>query len=95
MQTILIFTLVLHILSGVFWAGTTFALARTGAYQADQFFRPHACTLFAAHARKVSGTQIPLNYRKFAGHFKGAIQSDIREFESCRPSQQIAFAAAT
>jgi hypothetical protein len=54
-----------------------------------------ACTLFAAHARKVSGTQIPLNYRKFAGHFKGAIQSDIREFESCRPSQQIAFAAAT
>jgi hypothetical protein len=40
MQTILIFTLVLHILSGVFWAGTTFALARTGAYQADQFFRP-------------------------------------------------------
>jgi hypothetical protein len=38
MQTILIFTLVLHILSGLFWAGTTFALA--GAYQADQFFRP-------------------------------------------------------
>jgi hypothetical protein len=40
MQTILIFTLVLHILSGVFWAGTTFALARTGANQTDQLFRP-------------------------------------------------------
>src|ERR1700704_2678465 len=40
MQTILMVTLVLHILSGVFWAGTTFALARTGANQADQFLRP-------------------------------------------------------
>ena len=33
-------TLVLHILSGVFWAGSTFALARTGAATADQLFRP-------------------------------------------------------
>jgi hypothetical protein len=32
--------LLLHILSGAFWAGTTFALARAGANQADQFFRP-------------------------------------------------------
>jgi hypothetical protein len=40
MQTILMVTLVLHILSGVLWAGTTFALARTGANQADQFLRP-------------------------------------------------------
>ena len=40
MRATLIVTLVLHILSGVFWAGTTFALARTGANQTDQFFRP-------------------------------------------------------
>jgi hypothetical protein len=40
MRATLIVTLVLHILSGVFWAGTTFALARTGANQANQFFRP-------------------------------------------------------
>ncbi len=40
MQATLVVTLVLHILSGVFWAGTTFALARTGADQAGQFFRP-------------------------------------------------------
>jgi hypothetical protein len=33
-------TLVLHLLSGVFWAGSTFALARTGAATADQLFRP-------------------------------------------------------
>lgn len=40
MQATLIVTLVLHVLSGVFWAGSTFVLARTGGYQADQFFRP-------------------------------------------------------
>src|SRR5258708_7784352 len=40
MQITLLVTLVLHILSGVFWAGSTFALARTGAATADQLFRP-------------------------------------------------------
>jgi len=40
MQMTLIATLVLHVLSGVFWAGTTFALARTGGNEADRFFRP-------------------------------------------------------
>src|SRR5437660_12767972 len=40
MQITLIVALVLHVLSGVFWAGTTFALARTGGNQADRFFRP-------------------------------------------------------
>ena len=39
MQATLIVTLVLHVLSGVFWAGSTFVLARTGGHQADQFFR--------------------------------------------------------
>jgi hypothetical protein len=40
MQISLLVTLVLHILSGVFWTGSTFALARTGAATADQLFRP-------------------------------------------------------
>jgi F0F1-type ATP synthase membrane subunit c/vacuolar-type H+-ATPase subunit K len=40
MQITLLVTSVLHILSGVFWAGSTFALARTGAGGADQLFRP-------------------------------------------------------
>jgi hypothetical protein len=40
MQITLIVTLVLHVLSGVFWAGTTFALARTASNQADRLFRP-------------------------------------------------------
>jgi F0F1-type ATP synthase membrane subunit c/vacuolar-type H+-ATPase subunit K len=40
MQITLLVTLMLHILSGVFWAGSTFALARTGAATADQLFRP-------------------------------------------------------
>ena len=39
MRIILIVALVLHVLSGVFWAGTTFALARTAGNQADLFFR--------------------------------------------------------
>src|SRR5262245_27354636 len=40
MQATLVVTVVLHVLSGVFWAGATFVLARTGGYQADRFFRP-------------------------------------------------------
>ena len=40
MQATLIIALVLHVLSGVFWAGSTFALARTGGNQAERFFRP-------------------------------------------------------
>jgi hypothetical protein len=40
MDTILIVASVLHVLSGVFWAGTTFALARLGGAHVDQFFRP-------------------------------------------------------
>jgi hypothetical protein len=40
MQATVIITLVLHVLSGVFWAGATFVLARTAGYQADQLFRP-------------------------------------------------------
>lgn len=40
MQVILLILLPLHILSGVFWAGSTFALARTGAASAGQLFRP-------------------------------------------------------
>jgi hypothetical protein len=40
MQVVLIILQVLHVLSGVFWAGTTFALARMGGNQAGQLFRP-------------------------------------------------------
>src|SRR5258708_35571733 len=48
MQATLIVTLVLHVLSGVFWAGSTFVLARTGGYQADRFFRPQMGAAAAA-----------------------------------------------
>ena len=40
MQITLIVTQVLHVLSGVFWAGTTFALTRMNGEQASQMFRP-------------------------------------------------------
>lgn len=40
MQITLIVTQVLHVLSGVFWAGTTFALARMSSDQTTQMFRP-------------------------------------------------------
>jgi hypothetical protein len=39
-QATLIVALVLHVLSGVFWAGSTFALARIGGKQAERLFRP-------------------------------------------------------
>jgi len=40
MQASLVVTLVLHVLSGVFWAGSTFTLARTGGAGAEKLFRP-------------------------------------------------------
>jgi hypothetical protein len=40
MQVTLILTLVLHVLAGVFWAGSTFTLARTGNALAARLFAP-------------------------------------------------------
>ena len=40
MQITLLLTLSLLLLSGVFWAGSTFTLARTAAASADQLFWP-------------------------------------------------------
>jgi hypothetical protein len=40
MQLTLMVTQVLHVLSGVFWASTTFALARMSSDQTTQMFRP-------------------------------------------------------
>jgi hypothetical protein len=40
MQTALIIALSLHILSSVFWAGTSFTLARTGGVGGEQLYRP-------------------------------------------------------
>ena len=52
MQAIVIIALVLHVVSGVFWAGSTFALARMGGDQARKFLRPQ---LGAAAAAIVTG----------------------------------------
>lgn len=40
MQLALIISLSLHILASVFWAGTSFTLARTGGAGGEQLFRP-------------------------------------------------------
>src|SRR5260370_41928857 len=40
MQPALIIALSLHILSSVFWAGTSFTLARTGGVGGEQLYRP-------------------------------------------------------
>jgi len=40
MQVLLIVTLALHVLTGVFWAGATFTLALTVGAHADRLFRP-------------------------------------------------------
>jgi hypothetical protein len=40
MQIALIIALSLHVLSSVFWAGTSFTLVRTGGAGGEQLFRP-------------------------------------------------------
>ena len=40
MQTLLIITIAVHVLSSVFWAGSTFVLARNGGQGAGALFRP-------------------------------------------------------
>jgi hypothetical protein len=40
MQTILMFTVAVHVLSGIFWAGSTFVLARIGSAGAERLARP-------------------------------------------------------
>jgi hypothetical protein len=40
MQITLLLTLTFHLLAGVFWAGSTFTLARTAAASADRLFWP-------------------------------------------------------
>lgn len=40
MQTITILVLCLHLLTAIFWAGTTFTLTRTGGVGAERLFRP-------------------------------------------------------
>ena len=40
MQIVLIIALSLHVLSSVFWAGSSFTLARTGGAGAEALFRP-------------------------------------------------------
>lgn len=40
MQLALIVAISLHILAATFWAGSTFALARTGGSGSDRLFRP-------------------------------------------------------
>ena len=54
MQAILVFTLVLHVLSGVFWAGSTFTLARRGV-GAESLVRPQ---LGAAAIAVVTGAAL-------------------------------------
>jgi hypothetical protein len=48
-----------------------------------------ACQIFAARARIVSGTQIRLNRRKSARHFKAIFSAVISEFESSQPSHAV------
>src|SRR5262245_4373484 len=40
MQAVIIATIVFHVLSGVFWAGSTVTLARIGGAGAEKLFRP-------------------------------------------------------
>src|SRR5258707_7584899 len=69
MQIALIITLSLHILSSVFWAGTSFTLARTGGIGGEQLFRPQ---MGAALIAVLSGGY--LGHLVHAGSFGAAEQ---------------------
>jgi len=69
MQTALIIALSLHILSSVFWAGTSFTLARTGGVGGELLFRPQ---MGAATIAVLSGGY--LGHLAHAGSFGTAEQ---------------------
>ena len=48
MQIALIIALSLHVLSSVFWAGSSFTLARTGGAGGEQLFRPQMAAAVVA-----------------------------------------------
>jgi hypothetical protein len=69
MQIALIIALSLHILSSVFWAGTSFTLARTGGVGGELLFRPQ---MGAATIAVLSGGY--LGHLAHAGSFGTAEQ---------------------
>jgi len=69
MQIALIIALSLHILSSVFWAGTSFTLARTGGVGGELLFRPQ---MGAATIAVLSGGY--LGHLAHAGSFGPAEQ---------------------
>jgi len=52
MHSIIVICLALHVLSSVFWAGSTFTLARTQALLAERLFKPQ---MGAAAAAVITG----------------------------------------
>ncbi len=78
MQIALIIALSLHILSSVFWAGTSFTLARTGGVGGELLFRPQ---MGAATIAVLSGG--------YLGHLAHAVARPTRRARgraSLRPS---------
>ena len=73
MQIALIITLSLHILSSVFWAGTSFTLARTGGVGGELLFRPQ---MGAATIAVLSGGY--LGHLAHAGSFGTADEAGAR-----------------
>lgn len=55
MQSVIIVITALHVLSSVFWAGSTFALAHSGGVQAERLFRPQ---MGAATAAVITGAAL-------------------------------------
>jgi hypothetical protein len=61
---VLILALVLHVLSAVFWAGSTFALTRIGGEGAMRLFRPQ---MSAAGVAALTGAYLWSKYHKSFG----------------------------
>lgn len=65
MQTLLIITIAVHVLSSVFWAGSAFVLARSGGRGGAALFRPQ---IAAASLSILSG--LPLGHLLHQGSFE-------------------------
>ena len=60
MQLVLIVLLAFHVVPGVFWAGTTFVLARTGGQGAEQLAYPQIGAAAANNpVRLARASQVP------------------------------------
>ncbi|MBA8878515.1 hypothetical protein [Phyllobacterium myrsinacearum] len=89
MPVFLMILLAIHILSSIFWAGSTFTLARMGGAGSQQFFRPQmgaaavaflsgAALMGLYHGSWLSGSETVLGIGVFAAIAAAGVQGALR-----------------